>query len=295
MFSDFNRSLFGNAPAYPSGVVGGPYALPDIAPQQAQDPFSGGGPFPYTREDRFADAGLPPEITRGASSSGGGGGDNRFMLPDVTNQDRTFTLFDSPNARDAMTLGGLGGGGAGAFQRPASSGSGSDNIPLLATQRSGYADTIRNDPNRALQLAARLNSEDQNNPNTRVAILEAMLNAYNATGRDPLDPRYYPKNQKQYNDAMTRVSNDNDLLNRINQEMERAFGGSNLSNFATDWASGNLATTMRDYATPTWTSPSNEQFFRKDFSANTGSRYDTGAGDAARIQRWYESLSGLPR
>lgn len=162
--------------------------------------------------------------------------------------------------------------------------------PTLATQRADFANTIRDDPNKSLQLAARLYSEAQNDPTGRQGILEAMLNRYNSLGgqygSNPFDPAYYPTDTTDYNKALNTVSNDNALLGQLQQEMEGVFGGSNVSNYATDWASGDVAKNERTYATPTFTSPvEGEQFFRKDISNPT-----TGAGIAAMNQAWYNNL-----
>lgn len=168
---------------------------------------------------------------------------------------------------------------------------GSDAYNPLISQRSGYADSIRDDPSKSLQLAARLYSEDQNSPVTRQAILEAMLNRLQATGQDPLNLGYYPGNTQQYDAALAKLSSDNDLLNQVYQEMEGPFGGSNTANYATDWASAAKADEERRYTTPTWTSPTNEQFFRKDINNPF-----TGSGIAAKNQRWFESVtSPFPR
>jgi hypothetical protein len=160
----------------------------------------------------------------------------------------------------------------------------------LEAQRAAFAASIRDNPEKSLQLAARLYSEDQNNPATRQAILEAMLNAQQASGRDPLDLKYYPSNTQQYRAALAKLSSNNDLLNRIYQEMETPFSGSNRSNYATDWASGGVASNERKYTTPTWTSPTNEQFFRKDISNDW-----TGPSRAVQNQKWYQSTSGRAR
>ena len=117
-----------------------------------------------------------------------------------------------------------------------------------------------------------------------------MLNAQNASGRDPFDPKYYPKNTAQYRDALAKLSSNNDLLDKIYQEMETPFGGSNRSNYATDWASGGTAADERKYTTPTWTAPTNEQFFRKDISNDW-----TGLPRAAQNQKWYERTTGRAR
>jgi hypothetical protein len=160
------------------------------------------------------------------------------------------------------------------------------NTNSLAAQRSGYANMVRDNPQLSLQLAARLYSEDNNNPDTRTGIMEAMLNRMNATGQNPLNPKYYPSDAtSRLPQALQTVSSNNELLNQIYQEMERAWGGSNLSNYATDWASGSVAANSQNTATPTWTSPSNEQFFRKDISNPT-----TGAGIAAKNQAWYNAF-----
>ena len=156
------------------------------------------------------------------------------------------------------------------------------NNPTLAEQRAPFAETIRNDPAKALQLAARLYSEDQNNADSRVGILEAMLNRYNATGQDPFNPTYYPTDTKQYTDALNKLSSDNALLNQVYQEMERAWGGSNVSNYATDWGSGPVAETGRTLGTPTWISPTSEQFYRKDINNDWA-----GSGIAKQNQDWY--------
>ena len=156
------------------------------------------------------------------------------------------------------------------------------NNPTLAEQRAPFAETIRNDPAKALQLAARLYSEDQNNADSRVGILEAMLNRYNATGQDPFNPTYYPTDTKQYTDALNKLSSDNALLNQVYQEMERAWGGSNVSNYATDWGSGSVAETGRTLGTPTWISPTSEQFYRKDINNDWA-----GSGIAKQNQDWY--------
>jgi hypothetical protein len=114
-----------------------------------------------------------------------------------------------------------------------------------------------------------------------LAIYEAMLNAQNATGRDPTNPAYYPQDPTQYRASASRLANNNDLLNQIYQEMAQVHGGSNVGNYPTDWASGGVAANERRYATPTWTSPTNEQFFRKDISNPW-----TGALNALQNQDW---------
>ena len=76
----------------------------------------------------------------------------------------------------------------------------------LEAQRAAFAASIRDNPEKSLQLAARLYSEDQNSPASRQAILEAMLNAQQASGRDPFNPKYYPKNTAQYRAALAKLS-----------------------------------------------------------------------------------------
>jgi len=173
------------------------------------------------------------------------------------------------------------------------------NNPTLAEQRAPFAEIIRNDPAKALQLAARLYSEDQNNADSRVGILEAMLNRLNATGQDPFNPKYYPKDPTQYNAAYEKLSKDNALLDQVYQEMERAWGGSNISNYATDWASdepGNpVATNALKYSTGTWLAPTGEQFYRKDLftlDPATGQPH-SGAANVNRNLQWYDSVRDM--
>jgi len=88
---------------------------------------------------------------------------------------------------------------------------------------------------------------------------------------------------------LDKLSGNNDLLNQIYQEMEAPFGGSNTSNYATNWASGDLARHDIQLATPTWLSPTGEQFYRKDISNDWA-----GPGIADQNQRWFQSLTSPP-
>jgi hypothetical protein len=154
--------------------------------------------------------------------------------------------------------------------------------------RAPYASQLSNDPARSYDMAVRLYLEDQNNSDTRQAIAEAMFNRNAARGLDPLDPSYFPQTQDyltKYANAKNSLANNEQLLSQIYGEMGNAIGGSNLSQGATDWASGDVAANAARNATSTWTSPSNEQFFRRDLSGT-----DTGDAAAQQIRDWYQQM-----
>jgi hypothetical protein len=154
--------------------------------------------------------------------------------------------------------------------------------------RAPYASQLSNDPARSYDMAVRLYLEDQNNSDTRQAIAEAMFNRNAARGLDPLDPSYFPQTQdylSKYANARNTLGSNEQLLSQIYGEMGNAIGGSNLSQGATDWASGDVAANAARNATSTWTSPSNEQFFRRDLSGT-----DTGDAAAQQIRDWYQQM-----
>jgi hypothetical protein len=154
--------------------------------------------------------------------------------------------------------------------------------------RAPYASQLSNDPARSYDMAVRLYLEDQNNSDTRQAIAEAMFNRNAARGLDPLDPSYFPQTQdylSKYANARNTLGSNEQLLSQIYGEMGNAIGGSNLSQGATDWASGDVAANAAKNATSTWTSPSNEQFFRRDLPGT-----DTGDAAAKQIQDWYQQM-----
>ena len=78
-----------------------------------------------------------------------------------------------------------------------------------------------------------------------------MLNRLAARGLNPLDPRYYPQDAasvRHYNESLSLMRNNPNMLNTVMQDAERAFGGSNYSNYATDWASQVAGMTVAERA-----------------------------------------------
>ena len=143
-----------------------------------------------------------------------------------------------------------------------------DAINPLYQQRQEWATYLRDNPEDRFSLAARMHTEDQNDPNARMAVFESMLNADQATDRSPYNLKYYPNNG-QYQEAMARLRANPELLNQVYAEMDRVLAGSNVGNYSTDWGSDNgpgqmVATNARKYFTPTWLAPGGEQFYRKD-------------------------------
>ena len=165
-----------------------------------------------------------------------------------------------------------------------------DKYNPLIQQRAGFKERLAADPDARFNIAAKLVQELQNDPTGRTALYEAMLNRYNATGQDPLNPGYYPTDKVTYNNKIVQRLKDNpDFLNQVYGEMDQVYGGSNLSNYATDWGSAEVAADANKYATPTWTSPlEKEQFYRKDINVpHNGTPSWAGEGIAKQNKAWY--------
>jgi hypothetical protein len=165
-----------------------------------------------------------------------------------------------------------------------------DKYNPLIQQRAGFKERLAADPDARFNTAAKLVQELQNDPTGRTALYEAMLNRYNATGQDPLNPGYYPTDKVTYNNTIVQRLKDNpDFLNQVYGEMDQVYGGSNLSNYATDWGSADVAADANKYATPTWKSPvENEQFYRKDINVPyQGTPSWAGEGIANQNKAWY--------
>ena len=180
------------------------------------------------------------------------------------------------------------------------------NIPVeqrLAAQRAGVGNYYNTNESEKYRLALKLYQELQGDSEGRVGIAEAMMNRMNATGQNMLNPKYYPSKPEDlaYNAERDRALRANSaLLQQIYSEMARAFAGSNISNYATDWASdspGNMvASNAAKYSTETWASPnSEERFFRKDLPTKdaTGKSW-AGLGNVNNNIRWFEAVTGTP-
>jgi hypothetical protein len=163
----------------------------------------------------------------------------------------------------------------------------------LATQRQSYAETARQDPNLMFKLAAKAMQEDQNSSEGRTAVVEAMLNRLNATQQDPLNPKYYPTNKEAYNaEIEQRLRNNPALLQQVTGDIERAFGGSNLAKYGTNWSSGDTWLNEKKYVTPTQAMGAN-QFYIKDLNVPDASGNSwAGAGNVAKNKLWFNSVTG---
>jgi hypothetical protein len=247
----------GGALAYDAGVPQAPSAI-DAVNRYA---FTSPGTYPPAPQ---MPSSTDPQTGQWGGGFGGGGGSH-------TDQFTGLTINDAPMV--------------------------SPDQQALANQRAPYAAQIGNDPAASLDFATRLYLEDQNNSMTRQGIAEAMMNRNVATGQNPLSAAYFPQTPEylaQYAAAKQMLPGNDALLGQIYGEMGNAFGGSNTSNYATDWASGGTAADEATWATPTWTSPSNEQFFRKDIYSPSTGQTQAGAGIAAKNLLWYNSLHGMP-
>ena len=165
---------------------------------------------------------------------------------------------------------------------------------LLADQRAGFAEQARKDPNLMFKLAAKAVQEDQNSPEGQTAVIEAMLNRMNATGQNPLNPAYYPKDKAAYNaEIEQRLRNNPTLYASVLQNVERAFGGSNIAKYGTNWSSGDTWKNEAKYVTPTQAMGAN-QFYIKDLNVPDASGKSwAGKGTVDQNKRWFQSVNGV--
>jgi hypothetical protein len=161
---------------------------------------------------------------------------------------------------------------------------------LLAGQRQSYATLARNDPNLMFKLVAKAMEEDQNSSEGRTAVVEAMLNRLNATGQNPLNPKYYPTDKEAYNaEIEQRLRNNPALYAQVLKDVERAFGGSNLAKFGTNWSSGKTWEREQPLVNPTLALGANN-FYIKNLGTPAGVAF-AGPGITAQNNKWFNNVS----
>ena len=161
----------------------------------------------------------------------------------------------------------------------------------LVDQRRGFAEQARKDPNLMFKLVAKAMQEDQNSSEGRTGVIEAMLNRLNATGQSPLNPGYYPKNKEVYNSLIeAKLRNDPALYASVLADVERAFGGSNVANYATNWSSGDTWADDKQYVNHAREIGGN-QFYIKNLNTPAGKAW-AGPGTVRDNQRWLDRVMG---
>lgn len=175
---------------------------------------------------------------------------------------------------------------------PAPTTQGASESETLASQRKDYTAQLEANPATKEKLAAIMLAEEGNDPTARTALGETVFNrgiSRNVPSVDKvLDPKYYQPmsdGSGNYEKALSRIRNDPALRAQIYSEIDRVGkGGSNVSNLATDNASGAVARNSATNQTHTFTAGNGEGFFRKDVRPDVH-----GAGAVNRTKDWYNN------
>jgi hypothetical protein len=162
----------------------------------------------------------------------------------------------------------------------------------LQSQRRDYASQLDANPALKEKFAAIMLAEEGGDPTARTALAESALNRGVSRGipqlDSVLDPKYYQPmsdGSGNYEKALSRIRNDPQLKAQVYSDMERAsHGGSNVSNLATDNASGQVARNSAGNQSHAWTAGNGEGFFRKDVRPDVH-----GAKAVSQTKDWYNN------
>jgi len=159
----------------------------------------------------------------------------------------------------------------------------------LAEQRAPYKAIADANPSVRETMAAIMIAED-GSPAGRQGVAEAMMNRVNARGEPfakAMDPAYHAdymvKDPAKFQSRLAEIRNNPQLKAEMYALQDKAFAGSNVTNLATDYASGATAANSRTNSTPTFTSQGGSQFFRKDQNPEAH-----GPGNVRNIQEWHQ-------
>lgn len=167
-----------------------------------------------------------------------------------------------------------------------------DQAANLREQRAPYMAQLNANPAQKLLTAATMRAESgpgAANSAARMAIAESMFNRGASRGYDDfgrvLDPRYYEPMHSPRNNISGHIAalqrNPAELA-ALQAEIDKVGGeGTNVSNLATDNASGKVARNSMGNQTLTWQTPNGESYFRKDVRPDVH-----GPGNVASTQDW---------
>jgi hypothetical protein len=174
-------------------------------------------------------------------------------------------------------------------QPPSAAAPGSSSI--LSGQRADYGKQLDANPAAQEKLMALMIAEEGNDPQARTALAETVFNrgiSRNAGSIDAvMDPRYYQPmsdGSGNYEKALQRVRADPALRAQLQSEIQAVRGGSNVSNLATDNASGTVARNSATNQTHAWQAGNGESFFRKDVHPEVH-----GANAVNSTRDWYNN------
>jgi hypothetical protein len=161
-------------------------------------------------------------------------------------------------------------------------------LESLANERQAYHAQLQANPQLKNELAAITLAEEGGDPTARQALIETVYNRGNAKHigniSQVMDPRYYePYRNGQIERARVALQNDPKLMAAIHQQIDDAAQkGTNVSNYATDNASGSVARNSSANQTLTFTGDNKESFFRKDVRPDVH-----GAQNVKSIADWH--------
>ena len=159
----------------------------------------------------------------------------------------------------------------------------------LADQRAPYKAIADANPSVRETMAAIMIAEDGSAAG-RQGVAEAMMNRVNSRGEPfakAMDPAYHAdymvKDPAKFQSRLAEIRNNPQLKAEMYALQDKAFAGSNITNLATDYASGGTAAKSRTNSTPTFTSEGGSQFFRKDIRPD-----EHGPDNVRNIQEWHK-------
>jgi hypothetical protein len=176
-----------------------------------------------------------------------------------------------------------------------------DQASDLQDQRKPYAQQLNADPAAKLKMAALMGAEEgtgKANSTARQALAETIFNRGVSRGygnvNQVMDPRYYqPMHERggaPYAAHVARLQSDPAYRSQVFSEIDRVGGeGTNISNLATDNASGDVARRSMGNQTLAYTAPNQESFFRKDIRPDVH-----GAGVVPATAAWAQGLATAP-
>jgi hypothetical protein len=237
------------------------------------------------------------------------------MLASATPSGLTAPQPTLRDLRTDQTAEGAGAGASPSRSSPAASTSAGSDTPMqyegdgynpldqasdLRDQRKPYVAQLNANPAAKLKMAGLMSAEEgtgKANSTARQALAETIFNrgvsrGYGNVGQ-VMDPRYYqPMHDKSGNYAahVARLQSDPNYRAQVFSEIDRVGGeGTNVSNLATDNASGDVAQRSMGNQTLAYAAPNQESFFRKDVRPDVH-----GAGVVPATAAWAQRLATAP-
>lgn len=160
--------------------------------------------------------------------------------------------------------------------------------PLVA-QRAGFAEALKNPATREKMLALMSAEEGEDDSDSRKALAETTMNRAYSKGNTKdleraMDPRYYqPFQDGSYSRHLQKIRTNPEYRAQVEKDLDAVINqGTNISNLATDNASGRVKAHAMKTSTLAYEGKNKEGFFRKDRDP-----VNDGAGNVAMTRKWY--------